>query len=333
MEEPQYPKLQRHDTEIPHPATVPHGAKSTPDQQAVERNQARSEPPDDPRIVLFGSDNPKKNLLRAITGKNDTNNKKCQKYSRNINDKNAVIIDTPGLYIYGDDKKKVLEEIKWSVAVAKPGPHVFLLVETIYKEFGKNLEVLEDFQKTFGEQANDFTMMVFTTEKEEEKEKNIQDFRELTYPFNHRYFIFNTEGDEQQQESQVTKLLEKIAEMRREASAHFYTPKMVWEAEKALKQQEEEKQKQEKERRSNVRDRWWLIGAQVGATIGLLIEARKVDSASAGGLGSIVGVILVTLMSYLVLYLKTRIQQSNCKHHENSSESKKKHGVLEDSSI
>ncbi|XP_030592576.1 uncharacterized protein LOC115785209 [Archocentrus centrarchus] len=292
----------------------------TTDKTPETKRETEARTMDDLRIVLFGRDDPKCELMKIIENagqfKKDSKNNpppedgtqslgeyKCQKYSRSINDKNVVIIDAPGVDKRGTNKEKLLEEIKWSVAAADPGPHVFLFVETINKPLSDKLEVLEDFQKTFGEQANDFTMMVFiaasemnTSDPDSCGSERVKPFRKLTYLFNHRYFIFNIKDDKQQEESQVTKLLEKIAEMRGEASAHFYTPKMVWEAEKALKQ--------EKKMWSNVRDKLLVIGAQVGSTVGLVLSYCIFNgdlSSALGAVGSVVGVVIVAVL-YLVFY-------------------------------
>ncbi|KAL3986508.1 KRAB domain-containing zinc finger protein [Sarotherodon galilaeus] len=231
---------------------------------------------DELRIVLFGrQDVHKEKLKEVLTNKKLFTSKDSSNEQRKPNSQKVVVVNTPDLFKREENLDDVLEKIKRSIRRVKP--HVFLFVERFDNMEQEKKDALRIFENTFGEQALDFTMMVFTTDEQEEDEAAMMDkmdkfsIKTLTSHVEDRYFIFNT-ADIEHQQLQVTELQEKIKQMRK-ICHHFYTPEMLEQAEKALGKKEKEAPKTEAEWCSFY-DRCGVIGTAVGTGIGYVVGCR-----------------------------------------------------------
>uniref|UniRef100_A0AAZ1XMW1 AIG1-type G domain-containing protein n=2 Tax=Oreochromis aureus TaxID=47969 RepID=A0AAZ1XMW1_OREAU len=164
------------------------------------------QPMDDLRIVLFGKTWVGKSTLGDIIMGNtetftskDLSKDRTQKSHSTVEGQKVVVVDTPGLFKPGKHEDELVKEIKRSIDLASPGPHVFLLVLRFGMITSEELEVLEVFERTFGRRALAYTTVVFTHRNEDEEyEAHIQeamieskDSRELLERCQWRYFAFN----------------------------------------------------------------------------------------------------------------------------------------------
>ncbi|XP_042084181.1 GTPase IMAP family member 9 [Haplochromis burtoni] len=260
---------------------------------------------DELRIVLFGrQDVHKEKLKEVLTNKELFTSKDSS---------NVVVVNTPDLFKREEELDDVLEKIKRSLKQVKPGPHVFLFVERFDEMEQEKTKALSIFVDTFGEQALDFTMMVFTTDDQEEDEAammgNLDQFslRKLTRHVDDRYFIFNV-ADIEHQQPQVTELQKKMKQMRKNCYL-FYSQGMLEQAEKALGKKEKEASTTEAEWRSFY-DRCGVIGTAVGTAIGYVVGCRgELTSTTGAAIGGVAGMILFMATAFLVVLAKFKIKK------------------------
>uniref|UniRef100_A0A8C7N0N7 AIG1-type G domain-containing protein n=1 Tax=Oncorhynchus kisutch TaxID=8019 RepID=A0A8C7N0N7_ONCKI len=181
---------------------------------------------------------------------------KCDKNKRNVDGQMVAVIDTPGLF---DTQEEILNEIKMCINFAAPGPHAFLIVIQLGRYTNEEKEAVNILQQIFGKEAEKYTIVLFTREDDLEG-KSIESFimgsevcadlKTLVFEACHgRYHAFNNR--DRNNRSQVSKLLEKINNMTiTDGRQHYYTNKMLQEAERVI---EEEKDRILKEKAEQTR--------------------------------------------------------------------------------
>ncbi|XP_039681965.1 GTPase IMAP family member 7-like [Perca fluviatilis] len=172
---------------------------------------------------LFNS----KRSLSAVT-------EKCQKEMGNINNQNVVVVDTPGLLSIDQTEEEIMREIKKSINLAEPGPHVFLIVLSVKEKYTKKEEdMVKSIRDTFGKNTMDYTMVLFTHGEEGTKIENFfsgnKNLHELIKKCKYGYHLLDNPPE------QVPELLKKINDKVQAAKGRYYTAEMLQEAETALK--------------------------------------------------------------------------------------------------
>ncbi|XP_078126088.1 GTPase IMAP family member 9-like [Sander vitreus] len=159
---------------------------------------------------------------------------KCQKKMRNINNQKVVVVDTPGLLSIDQTEEEIVRKIKKSINLAKPGPHVFLIVLSVEDKYTKKeVKMVKIIRDTFGQNTMDYTMVLFNYG--EELKNTIEDFiihnenlHNLINSCEYGYHVFDKRPE------QVPELLKKINDKVQEAEGRYYTAEMLQEAETAL---------------------------------------------------------------------------------------------------
>ncbi|XP_052386761.1 GTPase IMAP family member 8 [Carassius gibelio] len=139
------------------------------------------------------------------------------------------VIDTPGLFHTAMSEKHLKTEIQKSLQMSAPGPHVFLLVIRLGRFTDEEKNTVEWIQENFGEDVKRFTMVLFTGA--DHLNKPLEDFlqehhelQKLVADFEGRYHAFsNVENNDQ---TQVRELLEKINHSIVETNQGYYTTEM-----------------------------------------------------------------------------------------------------------
>ncbi|XP_042285997.1 GTPase IMAP family member 9-like [Thunnus maccoyii] len=176
----------------------------------------------------------------------------CQKAYGDVDGQMVAVIDTPGLFDTRNTEEKTAEDIVQSISYASPGPHIFLVVIKLGRFTEEEKHTVEKIQEIFGEEANKYSMVLFT-HGDQLKGKTIEELleeskalQELVAKCNNQYHVFNNELKDH---SQVRKLLEKIRNINVQNGGSYYNTEMFQKAERAI---EEKKQQilQEKEKQN-----------------------------------------------------------------------------------
>ncbi|XP_056143834.1 GTPase IMAP family member 9-like [Lampris incognitus] len=183
----------------------------------------------------------------------------CQRETVEFNGQSLAIVDTPGLFAtktpdgdpsketvempYASDaNKKTLYEIAKCFTLSAPGPHVFLVVLQVGRFTPEEQETVKLIKKFFGEEAERYTMVLFTHGDDLKAEqvsihqligenKALKDFVRQCHGGFHVFDNRNRDS------SQVFELLQKIKNMVRRNGGSHYTNEMFLKAEKDIKEE------------------------------------------------------------------------------------------------
>ncbi|CAK6981101.1 GTPase IMAP family member 4-like, partial [Scomber scombrus] len=187
----------------------------------------------------------------------------CEKAFGEVDGQKIAVIDTPGLFDTKNTEEETAKHIVQCIAYASPGPHIFLVVIRVGRFTEEEKQTVQKIQKIFGEEANKYSMVLFTHGDElkgkpiEEFLMSSEDLQELVAKCNGQYHVFNKEMEHR---SQVSKLLKKIKKINEQNGGSYYTTEMFQNAERAiekekqriLKEKEEEHRKELEELRKEI---------------------------------------------------------------------------------
>ncbi|CAK6982220.1 GTPase IMAP family member 4-like, partial [Scomber scombrus] len=185
----------------------------------------------------------------------------CEKVFGEVDGQWFAVIDTPGLFDTRNTEEETVKDISQCICCASPGPHIFLIIIKLDRYTEEEKQTVQKIQKIFGEEANKFSMILFTHGDQlkgksiEEFLKDNKDLQELVDKCNGQYHVFNNEVEDH---SQVRKLLEKIKKIQEQNGGSHYTTEMFQKREDKLcilkdkeeqncKEQEEKDQKQQRD--------------------------------------------------------------------------------------
>lgn len=166
----------------------------------------------------------------------------CQKAKGVVDGRKVAVIDTPGLFDTNFTQEEVLNRIKMCVSLSAPGPHAFLVVLQLGRFTQEEKETIKMIQATFGEDAANYTMVLFT-HGDQLKNQTIEgfisespDLKALIRTCHDRYHVVNNEIKDAKQTSQ---LLDKIDKMTMANDGNYYTNAMFMKAEAAIEKEKE----------------------------------------------------------------------------------------------
>ncbi|XP_043094037.1 uncharacterized protein LOC122344130 isoform X2 [Puntigrus tetrazona] len=181
---------------------------------------------------------------------------KCQQHRQTVEGRIISVTDTPGLFDTTINEEQLKKELEKCIEMSVPGPHAFLLVIRLDVKFTvEEKNTVKWIEENFGEQATRYTIILFT--RGDQLEISIEEFlsknkqiRELVRQCKGGYHVFNNKDEENQ--SQVTELIEKIDRMVMENGGEHYTNDMYQEAQRRI--EEEEMRRREEEERSRLEE-------------------------------------------------------------------------------
>ncbi|KAJ8361504.1 hypothetical protein SKAU_G00180290 [Synaphobranchus kaupii] len=157
--------------------------------------------------------------------------------------RHVSVIDTPGLFSTSMDVKQLKNDFEKCIRLSVPGPHVFLLVVKLGRFTQEEKSAVEWIQRHFGEEASQYTMVLFTG-ADQIKRRPVEEFlyrstelQDLLNSCGRRYHVFNNEDT--QNRAQVFELLKKIEKMVKDNGGQHYTNEMYQEAERRIREEEE----------------------------------------------------------------------------------------------
>ncbi|KAG7263871.1 hypothetical protein CRUP_001203 [Coryphaenoides rupestris] len=197
----------------------------------------------------------------------------CRRACGDFRGRHLTVLDTPGLLDTLQWPLEVQQELRRSVALMFPGPHVFLLVVPVGRFTKAEQESVSQIQETFGPHVLDFSVVVFTHGDSLAEGgaagvdcliSGSRDLAELVAKCRGRYCVFNNRAVKNKE--QVSELLALVDGVLEANEGGCFTSVMLREAEEKLERareeaaralrEEEQRRKQEQEKVS----REWYQG-------------------------------------------------------------------------
>uniref|UniRef100_A0A672I5P1 AIG1-type G domain-containing protein n=1 Tax=Salarias fasciatus TaxID=181472 RepID=A0A672I5P1_SALFA len=170
--------------------------------------------------------------------------KHCKKAVAEVNDRDIVVVDTPGLFDDSLSNEEINRELVKCVSLLAPGPHVFLLVVRIGRFTPEEKRTLTLIRDVFGKNSLHFTFILLTggdeldhdgLSAEEYINDNSDDsFKSLIADCGGRYHVFSNRIENP---NQVSELIAKIDSMVKENGGGCFTNDMLQEKEKETKRE------------------------------------------------------------------------------------------------
>uniref|UniRef100_A0A674IKY9 AIG1-type G domain-containing protein n=1 Tax=Terrapene triunguis TaxID=2587831 RepID=A0A674IKY9_9SAUR len=185
---------------------------------------------------------------------------KCSKETSIWNERKVVVVDTPGIFDTHVPMEETCREISRCIVVSSPGPHAIVLVLGRFTEEEK--KTIKRIQDIFGENAVEYMVFLFTrkddldgcTLDEYLKAMDDKDLEKLMKKCGDRCCAFNNKAEGQEQEAQISELIEMTDKMVYQNGGSHYTNAMYEYAQKKLQEKietlrelyEEEKEKKKR---------------------------------------------------------------------------------------
>ncbi|KAL2079185.1 hypothetical protein ACEWY4_024929 [Coilia grayii] len=203
---------------------------------------------DEMRMVLLGKMGDGKSslgntilgkLLFKVTDLNQSSTQASQAESAVVDHRKIKVVDTPGLFSTELSSQQLSQELRRSVSLCLPGPHVFLLVFQIGRYTKQEMEAVQTVRNVFGEKVFDYTVVLFTWGDQLNEDQTIEKYvglsdklKELVQKCGGRCHVIDNENWNAEEEDeyrcnrvQVENLLSTVELMASQGS--YYTPDML----------------------------------------------------------------------------------------------------------
>ncbi|KAL1005876.1 hypothetical protein UPYG_G00065060 [Umbra pygmaea] len=186
------------------------------------------------RIVLLGRiGSGKTTVAKFILGIENLRSEGgiCLKKQGEVAGRRVIIVDTPGWHTVKHTSPQIKHEIKNSVTLCPPGPHVLLLVVPMGEQFSSaDRKAIQYHIELLSVRAWKYTMVLFVSEAEEkctniEQDQTFERAKTILSKCGerHHYFEFGYST------AQISELLNKIDAMAGENEDEFLIPQVYYE--------------------------------------------------------------------------------------------------------
>ncbi|XP_044535401.1 GTPase IMAP family member 4 [Gracilinanus agilis] len=173
--------------------------------------------------------------------------KNCEKRSRLWNEKEIVVVDTPGIFDTDVSDVDTSKEISRCLLMSSPGPHAIILVVPLSRYTKEEQDAVKKILGIFGSNAKKHMILLFTRKDDLEgndlnrylSETTDKGLKELIDQFGGKYCGFNNRATGSEQEAQLTELLILVEQVVQKNGGSYYTNKMYIETEKKIQEETE----------------------------------------------------------------------------------------------
>lgn len=200
------------------------------------------------KIVLIGKDGNGKSVTQnTILGRqlyhsgvsvSSVTNNCSQKYAVRF-DQKILIIDTPGIFDKKRTNEEIQKEISEYISILTPGPHAFILVLDISRYTEDEVNSIQNFVESFGENVFKFLIVLLTTNDDSDIDEKGLDYTKCIHPSlqaliskcGKNVITFDNRLKENEGDEQVKNLLSMIRDNVDNNNGECYKNEMYIEAE------------------------------------------------------------------------------------------------------
>uniref|UniRef100_A0A4X2KBU6 AIG1-type G domain-containing protein n=2 Tax=Vombatus ursinus TaxID=29139 RepID=A0A4X2KBU6_VOMUR len=173
--------------------------------------------------------------------------KNSVKTSRWWNEREIVVVDTPGIFDTHVSDVDTSEELSRCLIVSSPGPHAIILVVPLTRYTKEEQDAVKKILGIFGSKAKEYMILLLTRKDDLEGadlnqylcETKNEALKVLIGQFDGRYCAFNNRATGSEQEAQLRDLLHLVEEVVQNNGGSCYTNQMYQLAEEKIQKETE----------------------------------------------------------------------------------------------
>ncbi|XP_050389916.1 GTPase IMAP family member 4 [Patella vulgata] len=188
--------------------------------------------------------------------------KQCKFEERRLDDTTTLlVVDTPGLFDTRDPNEQTSREIVRSIALAAPGPHIYIFVLSVGRFTPEEADTVNILQEMFGKEVIKHVIVVFTRKDELADNNSRKQFilksppvlQNLLEQCGYRFAFINNKADQDELREDVDVILDIIYKTIGENNGAYYTNDMYKKADAVLEVRRKEIRSERERKQTELR--------------------------------------------------------------------------------